>query len=145
METAKPIIENTTFVAEINYDDAQYVCDVEVLKDSLNLVVVEPDEINGLILKVDKNDFTAQYKGISYAPDFNNMPQSAVIQILYSIISDIKNKSIEFSDENGVIEGKVNSCEYEFAFSPSGLPLTLEIDDIDLKIEFKNVVLKKVR
>ena len=142
METAKPVIENTSFVAQIDYNDSQYTCDVEVFEKSLNLTVVEPNEINGLKLKVDKNDITAEYKGISYTPDFNNMPQGAVIQILYSIIENIKNKTIEFSGENGAIQGEVNSCDYVFTFSPSGLPLTLEIDDIDLKIEFKNVALK---
>lgn len=139
--TATLTTDNISFTAEIDYGDTEFTADVTLEQDALNLVVNEPQEIKGLILNFTKNGATAEFKDVTYTPDINTLPQGAIVQVLYDVLNDVtasQNKAV-CNEENCIINGKVNYYEYEFTFSPSGLPISLEIDDIDLDIKFKNV------
>ncbi len=142
IETTKPILNDITFTVQIDYNNTQYICNADVTNDALNLVILEPQEIKDLTLKIDRNVLTTKFKDIEYTPDKNTLPQGTVIWILYDVFNNVAVKECSFSDENCKISGKVDECEYEFVFSPSGLPLSLEIDDLDLKIIFNNVIVK---
>ena len=138
-----PVLNNISFTAEIYYGDAEFIANTELTQDALNLVVTEPKEIKDLILNVTKNGVTAEFKGVTYTPDINSMPEGAIIQVLYNVLSDIRTSqnTAVCDEENCEIKGKVDSYEYEFEFSPSGLPISLDIDNLDLDIKFKNVTI----
>ena len=140
--TTTPILDNISFTAQINYDKQEYVCDVVITESVLNIVVSEPEQIKGLTVKVDKNGTMAEFMGISYTPDLNSLPQGAVAQVLFSVLEDAAEKSAVYVNENCEIDGNVNGYEYDFTFSPSGLPLSLVIEDLDLEINFNNTALK---
>lgn len=136
-----PVLNNISFTAEIDYGDTEFMANVTLDGDALNLVVIEPQEIKDLTLKVDKNGITAEFMGLRYTPDIDSLPQGAIIQVLYEIFDDIstsQNTSV-CNEENCEIKGEVGDYEYKFIFSPSGLPISLYIDQLDLEIKFKNV------
>ncbi len=137
-----PVIDNISFTADITYVEQNYVCDATILDSTLNLCVIEPENIKGLSLKIDKNGVTAEFKGIEHAMDVNSLPQNAVIQILFKILNDITDKTIDVSRENCEITGNIDGNKYLFVFSPSGLPISLKIDNLDIEIKFNNVTLK---
>lgn len=136
-----PILNNISFTAEIDYGDTEFTANASIAEDALNLVVTEPQEIKDLTLNITKNGVTAEFKGVTYAPDINSMPEGAIIQVLHNVISDISTlqNTAVCDEENCEIKGNVDSYEYEFEFSPSGLPISLNIDNLDLDIKFKNV------
>ena len=55
---------------------------------------------------------------------------------------DAANKECLLEDGNCLISGEIEQYEYEFIFAPSGLPLSLYIYGVDLKILFNNVIIK---
>lgn len=135
-----PILQNISFMAEIIYGEDEFICDAFVSDDALKLVINEPVEIKDLTLITNKNGVTVEFKGISYSPDINSLPQGALAKVLFDVLNDISNNdSLVCDDENCKITGRLDGYEYEFIFSPSGLPISLYIDQIDLKIDFKNV------
>lgn len=141
-KTATPILNDISFSAKIDYGENEFVADITVTDDTLNLAVIEPQEINGLILNITKNGVTAEFKGISYAPDITSLPHGAVIKVLYNILNDISSgKTANCDNENCEITGKVDGYKYNFEFSPSGLPISLKVDELDLEIDFKNVTI----
>lgn len=140
IETATPILKNISFIAEIHYQELDFVASSNITNDALNLTVMEPKNIEDLLLTIDKNGITAKFKGISHNCDADSMPQSAAARILYDIFLDISgNKEIVSKDDNCVINGRVDEYKYIFTFAPSGLPINLEVDELDLYVNFKNV------
>ncbi len=136
------VVKNISFTADITYGEQNYIADVTTVDDALNLIVIAPEEIKGFTLNFNKNSVTAQFNGISYTPDINSLPQGAVIQILFQILNDTVGKTIDVRNENCQIKGELDGNEYVFTFSPSGLPISLKINDINFSIEFNNVSLK---
>ena len=135
-----PALDNISFIAEIDYGDTEFAANASIAENTLNLVITKPQEIKDLTLNITKNGATAEFKGVTYTPNINSIPGGAIAQVLYDILNDIAgNKTANCDEENCEIEGSINGYQYEFTFSPSGLPISLQIDDLDLEIEFKNV------
>lgn len=142
-KTVTPILQNISFNAVVSYGDNDFSCNTKLTEDSLTLVLNEPKEIKGLTLCFSKNGVVAEYHGIKYERDSLTQTDAAPSQFLYGIINDIKsqNCSIQHTNENCFAEGKLQGNKYIFEFSPTGLPISLKIDELDLKIDFKNVTL----
>ena len=138
----KPILNNIAFTALADYNSDKYNVDATITDGALNLIVNEPEKIKGFVLQIDKNNVKAEYKGISYDSDIDSLPQAAIARLLFNIVDDISDKNLICSNENCEIIGEVDDIQYNFIFSPAGLPLSLNIEDINLKIEFSNVTLK---
>lgn len=142
IEKATPIVENISCVAEVEYNYSNYVCNLNFLKNELVVTIMEPNEISGLVLKINQDNVATEFKGITDAPEFNDLPQYSFVRILFDVINSVKGKDIEFNEDNGVICGEIGGYKYGFVFSPSGLPQSLSIDDINLKIYFKEISLR---
>ena len=137
-----PVLDNISFTANVKYDNDSYVCDATVKDGALNLVVTEPREIKGFTLSVDKNGTQAKLNDVEIALDTATMPQGAVAQVLFDVVSDAKNKeTTERTDGNYEISGSVSNNDYIFIISPTGLPLNLKIENINFEIEFQNVTI----
>lgn len=141
-KSTAPVVDNISFAAEIYYGDQDYSADVSIVDGVLNLTVTAPEEIDGLTLKLDENGIKANFKGITFTPDTSSLPQGAISQILFNVLNDAKQKTAVCGDENCEITGTVDGYKYTFVISPSGLPIELEVVDLDFKIEFTNVTLE---
>lgn len=142
VEKGKPIVNNISFIAEIDCDDFHYVCNVDALKDSLYLAVTQPTEIQGFTLKRNKNQITVEFGDVIDTVELNRLPNNSIIRILIEIFDDVEDKSIKFDQQNGVACGNISGYKYEFVFSPSGLPLTMKVDELNFELFFNNVMIK---
>lgn len=143
-KSVTPVFDGISFLAEIDYGDNEFSCDTSICDDVLNLTVTEPQELKGLTLNITKSKLKYEFNGLSYDCEIQSLPNSAVIQVLYAVLNDIgDNKTVDYSQENCEIKSQTNGYDYIFEFSPSGLPISLEIDNMDFKIEFKNVTVKR--
>lgn len=141
--TVAPIVNDISFEAEIEYDESQFICDVIIEENVFDITVTEPQNISDLRFVLSGDEVTVDFEGISYSKAIDDLSDNSVSKILFKVFSDINNgKFAEYDGENCKISGETDNYEYDFTFSPSGLPIDLEIDDLDLRIEFKNVTLK---
>lgn len=141
--TVAPIVNDISFEAEIEYDESQFICDVIIEENVFDITVTEPQNISGLRFVLSGDEVTVDFEGILYSKAIDDLSDNSVSKILFKVFSDINNgKFAEYDGENCKISGKTDDYEYDFTFSPSGLPIDLEIDDLDLIIDFKNVTLK---
>lgn len=139
-----PVLNNISFTAETQYESTSFSCDASVGDDALKLVVSKPEEIKDLCFEVSKNKAEVQFSGITYNPSIDSLPQGSIIKILYNVINDVKDgKTLNRNDKNCEIIGRAGGYKYLFIFSPSGLPISLYVDELNLKIEFKNVTIIK--
>ena len=136
----KPIVDNIAFTAKITINSSEYIGDASIENSVINIDIKEPETIKGLLLSIDKNGIQAKFNGVSYNSAIDSLPHSAFGVAIYDVIGDIADKNVVYNDENCKIEGKVAAGKYAFVFSPTGLPLYLEFENI--KIEFNNVSLK---
>ncbi len=138
------ILKNISFSADITYLDSKYICEVDITEETNNFRVLSPDELSGLTFCFSKDGVCAEYLGISYTQDIENMPMGSVAVILSDIISDANSKDIfdASNKENYTLIGEYDDRKYEFVFSPSGLPLALTIPDADFSVRFDNVTIK---
>lgn len=138
--STRPILNNISFVAQIDYCDNNFICDATVTESNLKLVVNEPDKIKGLTFVANKNGISAEFMGISYNPNINNLSQGVLVKLLFNIFTDISNNEFASCEgDNCKISGRVDNYKYVFYFSPTGLPICLEVATLNLKIDFKNV------
>lgn len=128
-------------MAQIDYCEQSYTCDAVLSNNALKLTLTYPEEIKDLTLLVDKNGLSAEFKGVSFESDIESIPQSVLPYVLFDALSDVMNKTIECDAENCKLKGTIKNYEYEFIISPSGLPISLTVDDLSLKIKFNNVTL----
>ncbi len=143
LKPVKPVLKNISFTAQIECEDINCMVDGVTSDSGLKLTVRKPEKINGLMFEVDKNGITAGFKGVSYTVDVNTAPKGAVIKAMFDILKDVVNKKTVYNNDNCEINGNVNDHEYSFLFSPQGLPIKLEVEDINLKVTFSNVTLNK--
>ncbi len=138
-ETVKPILNNIEFIARIDYDGKNYVCNSMLVDEKISMNVIEPENIKGFSVSVDKAGAKAGFGDIAYDFDIS----ADVVNTLYAIIDEVgKTEGIMVKNDNGVIEGNINGHSYIFAFSPAGLPISLNITEPNIKIEFYNVTIK---
>lgn len=140
--TVAPVLNNISFEAEIEYNENQFVCDVDIKENVFDITVTKPENINGLNFVLSDSGVTANFNEISYSKDIDLLPDTAIHKLLFNVFCDVSNgKFAEYDSENCVISGKTDGYEYNLLISPSGLPINLEFDDIDLKIFFNNLTL----
>ena len=136
-----PVMQGVSFTADVEYGSNNYLADANMQNDILNLVVRSPEYINGLTLEISKDGTTAKFKGISYPIDATMYNESAMTRVLYCILNDVVDKKLIYDSENCVMDGKIDNYDYTFVFSPSGLPISLSVNDLDLYVKFSNVSL----
>jgi len=137
-----PVLNNISFIAEISYGESEYSADVLIRDDVLNLVVTAPKEIDGLSFELDKNGIKANFKGIPFDLDTVSLSKGAVYQVLICVLDDAKQKTAISSDDNCKITGDADGYKYTLLLSPSGLPIELEIKELNFQMKFTNVTVE---
>lgn len=129
----KPILTDISFCAEIENSEAQILINENGV---MTAEIISPESLEGLVLKLEDNGITAEYKGLKYDYPENLHPDAMQISLLYRAFRDAdKNNSNVISENDGCyIKGK----DYKLLLGGTGLPLSLEIKDGD-KILFKNI------
>lgn len=138
-----PVTDGISFDAVMEYYNEKYECSVNIDDDDImTATVTSPEDIKGLKLKFDGEKVSAEFMGLVYEPKTGAFPMGNAVKTVYDVITEIDDEQTAKATPDGKnckLEGKMNGKEYEFYFSPAGLPLSLEIPDEAFKITFNNV------
>ena len=138
----KPVLKGISFVAKITYYNEQYECDTQIDNNGkMTICVNDPDDLKGLKLTFSSEKIIAEYLGLTYTPKIDKMPFGNITKMIYLTLENISKENLgaKSKESNCVIKGECQNREYEFEFSPSGLPLSLKIPNENFKIEFCDV------
>ena len=119
---------------------SQFAKGVEKLSEA-EAEVKKPAELRGLKATYENKKVKCEYLGITYEPE-TEVPLNSITDIMFSCISNLDNGEIK-EDGNYILKGTAGNFDYEYAYSPLGLPISLEVPDKSLKISFKNVKVEK--
>lgn len=139
--TFSPILDNISFNADMLYGKHSYSAEVTIENDNIFLTVIEPSEIKDLILHLNNDTFFVQYKDTTYSREIKDISTNEITSVLYNVFKDAKTKSFVNRQENCTIKGVIIGYDYLFIFSPTGLPVELNIQQLNLNIKFNNVTL----
>lgn len=141
-EEITPQTKNIAFVADITYYNESYSLKTKVdSKGNMQATVVTPTDFGSLVFNFKGDKVTAEFMGLTYTPQTGSLPVNNVAKIIYDAISDVSSDS-EIAVKEGkncVVKGEIEGRKYEFTFSPSGLPLTLELPDDGYKARFNDL------
>ena len=140
-KTVSPIMKGIKFNLKVNYGEANY--DVSVIIDNggcMEALVNSPDKISGMKITANKFETASEYKNLKYTHNDERITENNPIVMVHNILSDLSNKQLPLKDgENCVVEEKFSGKEYEFVFSPSGLPISFNMNSENLNIVFCDV------
>lgn len=139
----KPQLTDITFEAETDYDGIKYLCSVQTDSElNMEITVNSPQELSGMVIKLSDDTLTVEYKGMTYIPK-NGEQINGIVKNLYSAITDSADEKTVYKDGNNcVISGDTDGLKYDFTFSPTGLPLYLNMGD-GFCINFNNVTIRE--
>lgn len=139
-----PVINNIDFIAQIEFADENYVCDISIYDKNTDITVVTPEQIKGLTFHFTRSEVSVEHLGIKYTTDASDVPAGGVVVILNDVINHINDEGLTavYNEENCSINGRAGEDKFIFEFSPAGLPLKLEIPDKNYTVKFNNVTIK---
>lgn len=139
-----PVLKGIAFDASVDFNGEKFAYTAEICDDgSMSAYLTDPTELSGMTIKFDDGDITAEYMGLDYEAKLNAFPQGNIVKIVYDVFCNSeKGECFTADGENCRAEGKTGGKNYLFDLAPSGLPLSLEFPDDDIKIIFNNVKIK---
>lgn len=140
----QPKLLSTTFTAELEFYNEEYVFDGELLEDAtLKISVKEPEELKDLYITVTDDVMKAEYKGLTYEANAATLPFSRVIGQFYSPLKAIATDKTLKADKKGEINGEFGGEKCSLIVSPTGLPQKFEIKSKQLNLRFYNISIKE--
>lgn len=134
-----PVIQGISFEANIQYYNEKYLCDAQVdTKGNITLTFKSPENLEGLVLSVVDGKSSIQYMGLTYSPKGGSLPLGNIATLIDGVFNDISDNKIKQNGKNIEFVGKVSNEKYVISFSPSGLPLLLNIGDSSIIVQFNN-------
>ena len=136
------VLTSISFSADINYYNENYSADCVIDKDGiLTAVVTKPENLSGLKFKFTGEKCEVNFGDLNVSDESVYMPQNSVISTMNKIFVECRNVTPKDSKQNFKIKGKCDGKKYTLTVSPSGLPISLDIPDLGLQVEFNNVSL----
>ena len=143
-KTVTPVTRQISFTAKITYYNEQFVCDTKVDKNGVTeMTVKSPDSLKGLCFTVSKDKTVAEFLGLTYTPQTEEMPYFIVTRTLFELLDTVSGKKGKCEEENCVISGKVGERPFDLTLAPTGLPICAEIPDDSFTVEFCNMTVTK--
>ena len=136
-----------SFNAVIRYYNEAYTCFVTVDENCKAVIEMkEPEDISGMTFICKKDAVTAEFMGLEYKPNMENLPSGAVVRTIYKILCDANQKNVKLKEDDGnyLLKGNAYEREYELTLAPTGLPITAKIPDESYSIDFRNVKILSV-
>ena len=140
--TSSLIINSVSFSADITCNDGHYVADCVIDgQKELSVLLTFPENLAGVNVLYGKDGCRILYKGMVIDGQGDRFPQTSVISVIKQIIDTVDGREFDAANGNGEVTGKLDGYDYSVTASPVGLPVSLRIPGIGLKIQFKNVSL----
>ncbi len=134
---------------------APYTCEVEIKTESDEYLgslerdearwtfsYTEPEEINGLVITYEGENYNVKLGDIEFTDDRDSLPDSAISTMIISALdSATLSADVKFSTSNDTViaKGSAGEMDYEITFKDD-IPKHMEIGGIE--VSFKNFKLK---
>ncbi len=142
---AEPISINTNFSADCNIEYDKFKSQMFISRlgsGGWEMSFSSPETINGLAVTYENENTNLSYKGLAFSIPREDIPINAIVTNITAVFDNVSNKNnAEFAKKNGIVTacGRIDSGNYTIKFNEKdGSPLSLEIKQIDLKVEFKD-------
>lgn len=137
-KAVSPVTKGIRFTLNITSGEFKYNVSVVIDKGScLDATVKSPETLNGMKITANNFETSTEYKDLKYTYNEDMLVGNNSVITVYNILSSLSDKQLPLKDgENCVIKGNVLTEEYEFTFSPSGLPISLNINSENFSAEF---------
>lgn len=134
-----PITKNISFKAHISYYDKTYICPTVITGDGSVLSEIEsPEVLSGMRFIYSDGKSAVEYKGMRY--DFSGNDEFYTItDKICRVLRDSSECKIPKSRDNFTLNGETGGEKYSIVFSPSGLPLSMQIGTA--KVEFQDITI----
>lgn len=136
-----PCLTGIEFNADITYYNENYKGECSVKEDgTLKFTVTEPESISGYTVTLSQNGMTAEFLGLTFVPNENNMPFSGVAGDFYEKYMSAVRGEYKPSKKGDayIIEGGNNSEAFTLYISPTGLPQKITLPDERFTVYFYN-------
>ena len=97
-----------------------------------------PETVKGLIFTIDGEDTEISFNGLHFTFDTEKFPVGSVVSIFIDSVDrlmPIEHEIVE-GESSDFITGQVEDMSYTMTLDKNGIPLTLELGDSGMKIEF---------
>lgn len=140
-KTVSPVTKGIKFTLNITCGETKYNIAAHIDKGGcMEAVVNSPKEIKGMKITSNRFETLSEFKNLKYTYNEDEFSGDNYIIMVYNILSSLENKKLSFKNgENCVLNGSFSGEKYIFVFSPSGLPIELNMDSKDLKAEFNDI------
>ena len=133
-------ITGITFTADIAYLAENYKADCTVSKTGdLSAVLRSPGGVNGICVTLSGISSIFEYGGIKIESPVNCLPDVCPISIIHNALSGTGFTDYANNSGNCKLTGKTGEYGYDLLITPSGLPISLEVADIGMKVSFENI------
>ncbi len=127
--------------AKIGFDGTEYGLTLTRYSDS-NWVVefTAPETVKGLIFTVEDGDTSISFKGLHFTFDSEKFPVGAVMSMFYKSYDRLcpLEHDMVVGEKNDFVTGEVDDMTYTMTVDKNGCPLTLDLGDSGMSVEFEN-------
>lgn len=143
-KTATPVTKGIEFTLNVSFGETKY--DVSTRIDNggcMDATVNLPEAIKGMKIISNKFETSAEYNNLNYTYNEDEFTGENCIVTIYNILSSLSDEQLPLKNgENCVVVGKYAGDKYDFVFSPSGLPIELNIETKNLKAVFSDICIR---
>ena len=98
----------------------------------LNANVLSPETIKGLQIYADKENVYFEFLGLKYENNISKYPISNIVNLILSSLN-------EDTSQTDKKTGNIKGYDYILLFDENGYPEKLQIEELDITVEFKDV------
>lgn len=124
---------------KVSFDDTEYEAMVTRYADRYWVVeFTAPDTVKGLIFTVEGDDTEISFNGLHFTFDTEKFPVGSVVSILIDSLDrliPLQHEIVE-GELSDFVTGQVEDMSYTMTLDKNGIPLTVELGDSGMKIEF---------
>ena len=106
-------------------------------------MLVLTDTNTNITYTFSEQQITEELYGIKYTRDISSLPESSVLDLLYSVFSDIKgnSKTVTKTDNEYFIESAIKKYDYKITFGASGIPIDIHEKNFNIDVNIKDAKL----
>ena len=141
-EAAKPVTAGFRCQVSITYRDKQLEGQLSRVQDGrLQMLLSEPPSLSGMAINWDGKEMTMELGGVQVPVNAANVPQSALIKSLLSVLSTQPTDG-ELTDEGYTVRGEVDGKAYTIVCAPdTGLIRSLSVPEDEMTVTFHGTTL----
>jgi len=127
------VTNGISFLAEISIKEKEFTINGSVDKTGvLTAKVLSPETIKGLQIYADKEKAYFEFMGLKYENNISKYPISNIVNLILSSLN-------EDTSQTDKKTGNIKGYDYILLFDENGYPEKLQIEELDITVEFKDV------